>query len=107
MSHPEWDEIIDAKGSFGWQAVPVFKYDGPFLHRAYQYEGPYFVISANFKNLNESEVNIQQSANFQAHQAYLFPHHSTIDLGVDVSKDFVETVPTSQTKRIHRERVKA
>ena len=68
VSHPEWDEIIDAKGSFGWQAVPVFKYDGPFLHRAYQYEGPYFVISANLKNLNESEVKIQPNAKLTCHR---------------------------------------
>jgi len=67
VSHPEWGEIIDAKGSFGWKLEEE------------KYGGPYFIISAHFKNLNEYEVRIQHSTKFQL---YIFRDHSTIDLGV-------------------------
>ena len=96
VSHPEWGEIIDAKGSFGWKLEEE------------KYGGPYFIISAHFKNLNEYEVRIQHSTKFQL---YIFRDHSTIDLGV---KEYLSvnqttnqtirsasvTVPTNQTTRL-------
>ena len=65
VSHPEWGEIIDAKGSFGWQSE-MFNQGRP---RAWpwKYGDPCFVFSGTFKNLNESDVKIQYSAKFQAY----------------------------------------
>ena len=63
ISHPDWGEIINAKGSFGWQ--PKYEYTRDHTTKYKGYDEPNFVISASFKNLRTSFVKIQYSAKFQ------------------------------------------